>query len=62
MYVDNYDYQGGEDTFGDNYHFANRLKDLVQEDLPKIDVQALVYPRYETKGDLGAAVSQFRGW
>lgn len=54
--------QGGEDTFGDKYHFAERLRDLVQADLPKVNVQTLVYPRYETKGDLGDTVSRFRSW
>lgn len=30
--------------------------------LPKIDVRAVTYPRYETRGDLEECVSRFRDW
>lgn len=54
--------KGGEDTFGDKYHFAEHLRELVARDLPKINVELLVYPKYETRGDLGETVSRFRTW
>lgn len=55
-------HQGGEDTFGDKYRFAEHLRERVAGDLPKVNVEVLVYPRYETRGDLGETVSRFRGW
>lgn len=30
--------------------------------LPKLDVQVLVYPKYETRGDLADCVARFRDW
>ena len=30
--------------------------------LPKIDVQVLIYPKYETRGDLADCVGRFRDW
>lgn len=54
--------QGGEDTFGDDYQFTKDLRNLVAEALPKIDVRVIVYPKYETRGDLGECVSHFRDW
>lgn len=55
-------FKGGEQTFGNKYQFAEHLRALVAKDLPKINVKVLVYPPYETRGDLGDAVSRFRGW
>ncbi|KAK7422416.1 hypothetical protein QQX98_001695 [Neonectria punicea] len=55
-------FQGGEDTFGHDYQFTKDLRDLVAEALPKLDVRVLVYPKYETRGDLGDCVSRFRDW
>ncbi|KAH7114989.1 hypothetical protein B0J13DRAFT_236976 [Dactylonectria estremocensis] len=52
--------QGGEATFGDDYQFTKHLRDLVAQALPKLDVRVLVYPKYETRGDLGECVSRFR--
>ncbi|KAI7787651.1 hypothetical protein LA080_015020 [Diaporthe eres] len=54
--------QGGEETFGYKYAFTQHLRDLVAERLPKLDVQVLVYPKYETRGDLADCVSRFRDW
>jgi hypothetical protein len=51
--------QGGDDTFGD---FPQHLSQLVQHVLPKIEVRAIVYPKFETKGDLAECVSRFRDW
>ncbi|KAG6365409.1 hypothetical protein INS49_007020 [Diaporthe citri] len=53
---------GGEETFGHKYAFTQHLRDLVAERLPKLDVQVLVYPKYETRGDLADCVSRFRDW
>ncbi|KAK2591848.1 hypothetical protein QQS21_010457 [Conoideocrella luteorostrata] len=55
-------FKGGESTFGDNYQFTRHLRDIVAQKLPKIDVRVLVYPKYETRGDLGQCVSRFRDW
>ncbi|KAL2752872.1 hypothetical protein ACRALDRAFT_2077262, partial [Sodiomyces alcalophilus JCM 7366] len=55
-------FKGGDDTFGAKSQFTNDLRSLVQEELPKIDVKVLIYPKYETKGDLGDCVSRFRDW
>jgi hypothetical protein len=54
--------KGSDSTFGDKYQFAEHLKDLVAVALPKLDIKVLVYPKYETKGDLGESVSRFRSW
>jgi hypothetical protein len=54
--------KGGEDTFGVDYQFTKDLRDLVREALPKVKVESIVYPRYETRGDLGSCVSRFRDW
>ncbi|KAM5351426.1 hypothetical protein ACJ41O_004149 [Fusarium nematophilum] len=55
-------FKGGEDTFGVDYQFTKDLRELVAEALPKIAVEAIVYPKYETRGDLGDCVSRFRDW
>ncbi|KAM4054590.1 alpha/beta-Hydrolase [Hirsutella rhossiliensis] len=55
-------FKGGESTFGDEYQFTEHLRDMVAQRLPKVDVRVLVYPKYETRGDLGSCVSRFRSW
>ncbi|EFY98784.1 hypothetical protein X797_001730 [Metarhizium robertsii] len=55
-------FKGGESTFGDDYEFTKHLRDIVAQKLPKVDVRVLVYPKYETRGDLGECVSRFRDW
>lgn len=54
--------QGGESTFGDDYEFTKHLRNVVAQKLPKVNVRVLVYPRYETRGDLGECVSRLRDW
>jgi hypothetical protein len=54
--------KGGEDTFGVDYQFTKDLRDLVGQALPKVGVEVVVYPKYETRGDLGSCVSRFRDW
>ncbi|CAI4217861.1 unnamed protein product [Parascedosporium putredinis] len=55
-------FKGGENTFGDGYQFTLHLRDSVAKQLPKIDVKVLVYPKYETRGDLAECVGRFRDW
>ncbi|KAL2263748.1 hypothetical protein VTK26DRAFT_5392 [Humicola hyalothermophila] len=55
-------FKGDESTFGENYGFVEHLRRLVAGSLPKVDVKAIVYPKYETRGDLGECVSRFRDW
>ncbi|KXX75555.1 hypothetical protein MMYC01_207621 [Madurella mycetomatis] len=55
-------FKGDEDTFGHNYAFTKDLRELVAGALPKVNVQAIIYPKYETRGDLGDCVSRFRDW
>ncbi|KAF4465251.1 hypothetical protein FALBO_7894 [Fusarium albosuccineum] len=55
-------FKGDEDTFGVDYQFTKDLRDLVAEALPKINIEVTVYPKYETRGDLGDCVSRFRDW
>ncbi|CAL5871138.1 uncharacterized protein PFLUO_LOCUS5384 [Penicillium psychrofluorescens] len=52
-------FKGGEDTFG---NFPEQLRTLVSKALPAIQVVTVVYPRYETKGDLKETVGRFREW
>ena len=51
--------QGGDDTFAT---FPEHLRALVSHALPKIDVIALTYPRFETRGDLKDCVARFKEW
>lgn len=54
--------KGDESTFGDESGFTEHLRNLVAQKLPNVQVCVLVYPKYETKGDLGSCVSRFRSW
>ncbi|KAI6710510.1 hypothetical protein JHW43_006951 [Diplocarpon mali] len=42
-------FKGGDDTFGG---FPEHLRALVGHALPKVEVKAIVYPKFETRGDL----------
>ncbi|KAI0535624.1 hypothetical protein GGR58DRAFT_504102 [Xylaria digitata] len=55
-------FKGGEDTFGEKSEFAQHLAALISAALPKVDVQAVTYPKYETRGDLYQCVSRFQDW
>lgn len=55
-------FKGDEKTFGTNYAFTEHLRALVARDLPKIEVKVLVYPTYDTRGDLNECVNRFRDW
>ncbi|KAL8381490.1 hypothetical protein RB595_005653 [Gaeumannomyces hyphopodioides] len=53
-------FKGDDDTFGTG--FREHLRQLVAEELPKVDVRVVVYPKYETRGDLAECVDRFRDW
>ncbi|KAF9872642.1 hypothetical protein CkaCkLH20_09821 [Colletotrichum karsti] len=55
-------FKGGDDTFGDEDGFTEQLRSQLASALPKINVKHLIYPKYETRGDLGDCVSRFRDW
>ncbi|KAI0480140.1 hypothetical protein GGR56DRAFT_663946 [Xylariaceae sp. FL0804] len=55
-------FKGGDDTFGAKSEFAQHLAALLAASLPRIDVRAVTYPQYETRGDLRACVARFRDW
>ncbi|KAJ4304280.1 hypothetical protein N0V88_001893 [Collariella sp. IMI 366227] len=55
-------FKGDDETFGKKYAFVEHLRQQVAGALPKLDVQAVVYPKYETRGDLGECVSRFSDW
>ncbi|KAI1611178.1 hypothetical protein EDD36DRAFT_443368 [Exophiala viscosa] len=52
-------FKGGDDTFAT---FPEHLRALVSHALPNIDVIALTYPRFETRGDLKDCVARFKEW
>jgi hypothetical protein len=51
--------QGGDDTFGT---FPEHLRALISHALPKIDVVAITYPKFDTRGELKDCVERFREW
>ncbi|KAK4252196.1 hypothetical protein C7999DRAFT_27444 [Corynascus novoguineensis] len=55
-------FKGDESTFGKNYAFVEHFRKLLAASLPKLDVKAVVYPTYETRGDLGECVTRFGDW
>ncbi|ETS76357.1 hypothetical protein PFICI_11744 [Pestalotiopsis fici W106-1] len=55
-------FKGGDDTFGATGDFAEHLATLLSVELPKVNIRTLVYPKYETRGDLAECVSRFRDW
>ncbi|KAL2017129.1 hypothetical protein VTK56DRAFT_2551 [Thermocarpiscus australiensis] len=55
-------FKGDESTFGKDYAFTEHLRQLVAGALPKVNIQAIVYPKYETRGDLGECVVRFSDW
>ncbi|KAI0997507.1 hypothetical protein K3495_g10680 [Podosphaera aphanis] len=52
-------FKGGQDTFG---AFPEHLRALVRQCRPTLDVHTVVYPKYETRGNLAECVSRFREW
>lgn len=52
-------FKGGDDTFA---NFPSHLKAILQHALPKVNVLAVTYPKYETRGDLFECVGRFKEW
>jgi len=52
-------FKGGDDTFST---FPSHLAQLLRHALPKVQVIHLVYPKYETRGDLHECVGRFKEW
>ena len=38
------------------------LSTILAKELPNVNVDAAIYPKYKTQGDLNSAVEDFRGW
>ncbi|RYP73221.1 hypothetical protein DL770_007809 [Monosporascus sp. CRB-9-2] len=55
-------FKGGEDTFGEKSEFSQHLAALLSAALPRVEVHAITYPKYETRGDLFECVNRFRDW
>lgn len=51
--------QGNDDTFRD---FPKHLKDTVANNLPDHEVASVVYPKYETRGELATSTAAFLEW
>ncbi|KAI1429692.1 hypothetical protein F5Y12DRAFT_781711 [Xylaria sp. FL1777] len=52
-------FKGNDDTFRS---FPEDLKTQIAKQLPEDDVEAIVYPKYETKGELGQCSTAFLSW
>ncbi|KAK3374707.1 hypothetical protein B0H63DRAFT_480774 [Podospora didyma] len=52
-------FKGNDDTFG---NFPKHLQDTVTNNLPDHKVTSVVYPKYETRGELAASTDAFLGW
>lgn len=57
-------FKGGDDTFGPTGEFAAHLASLLTASLGPQgpQVRTLIYPQYETRGDLTECVARFRDW
>ncbi|KAI9001402.1 hypothetical protein BD414DRAFT_431911 [Trametes punicea] len=52
-------FKGTDSTFGE---FPQRLEHIITESLDNTTVESIVFPAYETKGELNAAVTRFADW
>ncbi|KAL0949364.1 hypothetical protein HGRIS_009433 [Hohenbuehelia grisea] len=52
-------FKGNDETFGS---FPERLQHVLSETLASTAVECIVFPAYETKGDLNEAVIRFADW
>ncbi|TDL29927.1 hypothetical protein BD410DRAFT_893134 [Rickenella mellea] len=52
-------FKGTDSTF---LGFPERLKHVAQETIENVVVESIVFPAYETKGELTAAVERFADW
>ncbi|KAF9453026.1 hypothetical protein P691DRAFT_771759 [Macrolepiota fuliginosa MF-IS2] len=52
-------FKGTDETFGE---FPKRLHHVLSETVDNVQVECIVFPAYETKGELNAAVTRFADW
>jgi fluoride ion exporter CrcB/FEX len=52
-------FKGGDTTFAG---FPQDLTTVLSHSLPHLRVLHAVYPRFETRGDLGLCVAAFKEW
>ncbi|KAI0650270.1 hypothetical protein C8Q79DRAFT_901409 [Trametes meyenii] len=52
-------FKGTDSTFGE---FPQRLQHILTESMLNVTVESIVFPAYETKGELNAAVIRFSDW
>ncbi|KAL8930682.1 MAG: hypothetical protein Q9208_000553 [Pyrenodesmia sp. 3 TL-2023] len=52
-------FKGDSNTFS---NFPEHLRALVSHALPRLNVKAVTYPQFETRGDLSSCVTRFREW
>ncbi|KAF8524581.1 hypothetical protein BU17DRAFT_84618 [Hysterangium stoloniferum] len=52
-------FKGTDETFGG---FPQRLQHILTETITGVAVECIVFPSYETKGELDAAVERFADW
>ncbi|KAK4541000.1 hypothetical protein LTR36_008369 [Oleoguttula mirabilis] len=52
-------FKGSDQTF---HSFPKDLRALLSHALPKIDIQSVQYPKFETRGDLQKCVAEFKEW
>ncbi|KAI0268345.1 hypothetical protein BC834DRAFT_688066 [Gloeopeniophorella convolvens] len=52
-------FKGDDTTFGS---FPSRLQHILSETLQGVAIECIVFPAYETKGDLDKAVERFADW
>ncbi|KAK4456598.1 hypothetical protein QBC42DRAFT_214568 [Cladorrhinum samala] len=55
-------FKGDDQTFGHNLSFPPHLQRLLTQSLPNLNILTLVYPTYDTRGDLTECVSRFTDW
>ncbi|KAL5507804.1 hypothetical protein ACEPAH_5422 [Sanghuangporus vaninii] len=59
LFVFIHGFKGTDSTFGG---FPERLRHIVAETITNVNVECIVFPAYETKGELSAAVERFVDW
>jgi hypothetical protein len=52
-------FKGDDDTFRE---FPKHLQDTITSNLPEDKIASVVYPKYETKGELVQSTAAFLGW
>lgn len=52
-------FKGSEFTFGE---FPSQLRDAVADQLPQDEILSIVYPKFETRGELAHVTEKFLEW